>query len=163
MMRYMLLFLLLSPLAAYAESAYKWTDEEGNVYYSDLPPDMPVEKEKRIALPSPSTPPPSSNAAGLRPGEVQMLKELEREEQREQNAHQKAQHKAEEQQQSKEELCEKYSKLMATVKSPNAAKVEARKALAKGDYQAYQELRKARDRRALLREYKEQADRYCQP
>lgn len=160
---YTFLFLLLFPLATYAASAYQWTDDEGNVYYSDLPPDTPVEKERRIALPAPPAPSPSSDNAGLRPGEVQMLRELEREAQREQNAHEKAQRKADEQQQSKEELCEKYAKLTATVKSPNAAKVEARKALAEADYQAYRELRNARDRRALLREYKEQANRYCQP
>lgn len=163
MTHFILFFLLLFPLAAYAESAYKWTDDEGNVYYSDLPPDQPVEKEKRISLPDPSTPPSSSDNSGLRPGEVQMLRGLEREAQREQNAHQKAQRKTEEQQQSKEELCEQYTKLMATVKSPNTAKVEARKALAEGDYQAYRELRKARDRRALLREYTEQANRHCRP
>jgi hypothetical protein len=163
MMRSMLLFILFFPLAVYAESAYQWTDTEGNLHYSDLPPDMPVEKEKRITLPAPSATPPPANSTGLRPGEVQMLRELEQEAQREQNAHQKAQHKAEEQQQSKEALCAKYTKLMATVKSPNAAKVAARKALAEGDYQAYRELREARDRRALLREYKAQASRYCQP
>lgn len=48
----LLMALLMAPLAAsQASGLYKWTDEEGNVHYTQLPP---TERPSQVIIPQPS-------------------------------------------------------------------------------------------------------------
>ena len=155
--------LLLATVTAHAADAYKWTDAQGNAHFGDVPPEQPAQQKERIALPKePSPAPPSQdNQPGLRPAEMEMLKELDSAAEKEGKARQEAQREAEEKEQTERELCQKYTQLLKEVKTANSAIGSRYQALAEGNYAEYKDLRKARHRRALRREYAENVKQYC--
>lgn len=150
---------LLFSVATSAADAYKWTDADGNVHYSDIPPPQPNVEEQRLELSNPSDTL-SSTATGLRPGEREMLRQIENEQEAAAQP-QTEQAETKQQEPTREELCAQYRQRLADIDSRFEARQKAREELAAGNYSNYRALRRTRLRQQLQQEYQQKITEYC--
>lgn len=153
--------LLPSPFVIAAD-AYKWTDADGNVHYSDTPPRQPAVEEQQLDLSKPSEEL-SSTATGLRPGEREMLRRLEQQQTPAAQPEATEAPQGEQQGPTPQELCAQYTQRLEDIDTRFEARQKAREELAAGNYSDYRALRRTRLRRQLQQEYQEKIAEYCKP
>jgi hypothetical protein len=151
---------------------YQWTDAEGKVHYSDTPPPQTTDQQRKLNIAPTPTNAESRSPRGLRPGELEMLRNLDREQAATTPAETAESEELEETEQARnpdqnaepldEELCAKYSNLMEEINTSFGARQKARQARASGDYATYRALRTPRLRRRLQQEYQEKMVQHCQ-
>ncbi len=151
---------------AYAANVYQWTDAAGKVHYSDTPPPQTTDQQRRLNIaPTPSNAE-SRSPTGLRPGELEMLRKIEKEQAATTSGEPAATEQDREPNQdtepTDEELCAKYANLLEEINTSFEARQKARQELESGNYAAYRALSRSHLRRGLQQEYKEKMAQHCQ-
>ncbi len=109
-MKYVLLLCCLLPLTSVAES-YRWTDEDGNVHFSDQPPpDRDGEQTEEIELTNPEPIGQGESVERTR----RELEEMRRERQKRES---KAQQKEKRRELQRLQKCQRESRKLATMKN----------------------------------------------